>query len=177
MSAVTVRERHLLRKGRVFDIFLEKVTFTSGFTLEMEIVRHPGAAAIVALDSAGEVMMLRQYRHAVGDTIWEIPAGTLEADEEPLACARRELIEESGFSAQNWNYLGAITPVPGYADEKIHLYMATGLTACPSNLDPDEIVQVQPLPLSEVVDKILKGEIQDAKTIAAIFHVINRLNR
>jgi ADP-ribose pyrophosphatase len=177
MPAMTVLERRLLRKGRAFDITIEKVAFPSGYTIEMEIIRHPGAAAIVALDSADRVIMLRQYRHAVGDTIWEIPAGTLEPDEAPLACARRELVEESGYTAEKWDYLGAITPVPGYADEIIHLYLATDLTACPSNPDPDEIVQVQPLPLSEVVDKILKGQLQDAKTIAAIFHVINRLKQ
>ncbi len=177
MLPVTVQERRLLRKGRVFDVTLEKVSLPNGFTLEMEIVRHPGAAAIVALDPAQRVILLRQYRHAIGTSIWEIPAGTLEPGEEPLACARRELMEESGYSAEHWQYLGAVTPVPGYADEKIQLFMATGLSPCRPDLDPDEIVQVHSFALDDVVAMISGGEIQDAKSISAIFHILKYLNR
>ncbi len=172
MAAVTVQERRLLRKGRAFDVTVETVTFPGGYTVDMEIIRHPGAAAIVALDAAHRIVLLHQYRHAIGSTLWEIPAGTLEPGEEPLACAKRELIEESGYSAAKWKYLGVVTPVPGYADERIHLFMATELSARQSDLDPDEIVQVHSLPLDDVVSMILKGDIQDAKTIVAIFHLL-----
>lgn len=164
-----VQHRTLLHKGRVFDVTTENVSLSNGTTVDMDIIRHPGAAAIVAVTDSRQVLMLRQYRHAIGKTMWEIPAGTREADEDPLVCAKRELTEETGYAARQWDDLGAITPVPGYSDERIFLYLASDLTVSSQNLDADEIIQVQKVPFEELIDMITTGRIEDAKTIAAIF--------
>jgi ADP-ribose pyrophosphatase len=113
--------------------------------------------------------MLRQYRHAVAKTLWEIPAGTLENGENPLACAQRELIEETGYSAGRWNTLGATTPVPGYSSERIHLFLARDISAAEQDLDVDEIITVEKVPFDQVVDMIADGAVEDTKTIAAVF--------
>lgn len=170
-----VNRQKTLRKGRVFEITLENVTFPNGFNTEMEIIRHPGASAIVPLSDNEEVILLKQYRHAIGKYIWEIPAGTCDGSEDPLVCAKRELTEETGFSASFWDYLGVITPVPGYSDEKINIYLARKLIAATQNLDQDEFIEIYHVPFQQVIEMIIKGEIQDAKTIAAIFLTYNCL--
>ena len=119
--------------------------------------------------------MLNQYRHAVGGMLWEIPAGTFDGKEDPLACARRELLEETGYSASNWTPLGAITPVPGYSDERIHLFLARGLTAKTQNLDADEIIEVHKVPIERLVAMIMEGGIEDAKTIAAVYRALHAI--
>ncbi|RJQ75020.1 MAG: NUDIX hydrolase [Desulfobacteraceae bacterium] len=172
-----VHHRRTIRKGRVFDITVENVTFPNGFNVDLEIIRHPGAAAIVALTEDDQVLMLKQYRHAIGDFLWEIPAGTFEGQEDPLICARRELTEETGFTAARWEHLGAVTPVPGYSDEKIHLFLARELAPAAQCLDQDEVLEVHRLPLMQVTDMIGGGHIQDAKTIAAIYLTLNQLKK
>jgi ADP-ribose pyrophosphatase len=166
--------RKTILKGRVFDFTVENITLPNGVNIDLEIVRHPGASAIVPLNGKGEVVMLRQYRHAIGGALWEIPAGTLHAGEAPLVCAKRELAEETGLEAEYWESMGAVTPLPGYSDERIHLYLARRLTASTQSLDPDEIIEVHPIPLQKVVEMILDGEIEDAKTIVAIFHTLHQ---
>jgi ADP-ribose pyrophosphatase len=174
MPTATVNKRHTLHKGRVFDITVENVTLFNGVTLDLEIIRHPGAAAIVPMLDGETVILLKQYRHAAGRFMWEIPAGTFHDHEAPLECARRELTEETGYVAGIWHSLGAVVPVPGYSDEHIHLFMAGDLTLSNQNLDPDEILEVHALPLEQVVRMIAAGEIQDAKTVAGIFLVLNQ---
>ena len=169
--------RKTLRKGRVFDLTIESVTLPNGVHIDLEIIRHPGASAIVPLGEDDEVFMLKQYRHAVGGALWEIPAGTRDAGEAPLECAKRELTEETGLMAESWEPMGAVTPVPGYSDERIHLFLARHLTPCRQSLDPDEVIEVHSIPLQEVVAMIHAGEIEDAKTIVAIFHALHRLGR
>jgi ADP-ribose pyrophosphatase len=164
-----VNKRRTIRQGRVFDITVENVTLSNGFTIDLEVIRHPGASAIVPLLDDDRVLMLKQYRHAVGGTIWEIPAGTFDGKEDPLVCARRELTEETGYEARQWDRLGAITPVPGYSDETIHLFLASDLKPSSQTLDQDEIIEVHPLPMRQVVAMIKEGRIQDAKTVSAIF--------
>jgi ADP-ribose pyrophosphatase len=172
VGKIEVHQTKLIHQGRVFDFTKEKVTLSNGVTVDMEVIRHPGAAAIVPLTSAGEVVMLEQYRHAVGGSLWEIPAGTMDPeDASPLDCARRELVEETGFSAATWDALGELTPVPGYSDERIHLFLARALSPAAQNLDVDEIVSVTPLPLAEVRQMVFDGRITDAKTIAGIFMI------
>ena len=173
----TVNHRETIRRGRVFDFTLENVTLTNGANLDMEIIRHPGAAAIMPLTDDRHVIMLRQYRHATGQSIWEIPAGTFEKKGHSLACARRELAEETGYSAQQWDDLGSIIPVPGYSDEKIDLYLARRLSPAAQNLDPDEEIEVHALPLDQVVSMIECGDIIDAKTIASVFRTIQKLGQ
>ena len=165
----------LIRKGRVFDFYSETVTLPNDVTLEMEIIRHPGAAAIVPVWDDGSILMLNQYRHAVGGYIWEIPAGTLDPDEDELACAARELTEETGYEGRRLEKLGVITPLPAYSDERIHLFMATGLAKAEQNLDDDELLSVHRIPLGRAMQMITDGTIQDAKTIVALNLAASRL--
>ena len=158
----------LIKKGRVFDFYVEQVTLPNGVDLEMEIVRHPGAAAVVPLTDDGAVLLLRQFRHAAGGYIWEIPAGTLEPGEDALSCAHRELAEETGYRARQLEKLTEITPLPAYSDERIHLYLATGLEKAHQDLDADELLSVHRVDLQRAVRMVADGDIQDAKTIAAL---------
>lgn len=171
---VRVNQRKTIRRGRVFNFTVENVTFSEGVTIDLEVIRHPGAAAVLALTEDLQVMMLSQYRHAVGEYIWEIPAGTFNGQEEPLACAQRELIEETGYQAQSWEPLGAVTPLAGYSDERIHLYLAQNLLPAKQKLDPDELLEVHTIPLNQVNQMILDGKIEDAKTIAALYRTMDR---
>lgn len=168
MSAKTL-ECATLHKGRVFTLSRETVALENGVTVELDIVRHPGASAMVPLTENNTLMMIRQYRHAVGGFIWEIPAGTLDPNETPLECARRELIEEIGYSAGAWHKLGEITPVPGYSDERIHLFCARELTPARQHLDRDEILHVHEVPFDEAIQMVERGEIGDAKTLSGLF--------
>lgn len=170
MSAV-INRREQLHQGRVFTLIRENVTLDNGVTVDIDTIRHPGASAIVPLTAGGAVVLIRQYRHSVGGYIWEIPAGTLNPDEDPEACAARELIEETGYAAGAWRRLGEITPVPGYSDERIHLFLATDLTPAAQNLDADEVLGVHEFPLERAAAMIASGEIQDAKTICGILRV------
>jgi len=157
-----------IHEGRVFSLQKENITLPNGVTLDIDIIRHPGASAIVPISEAGDVVMIRQYRHAAGGFIWEIPAGTLNQDETPLACARRELVEETGFSAQIFQELGVIVPVPGYSDERIHLFLAKGLEPARQSLDRDELLDVHPVPFDEALHMVRTGAIVDGKTIAGL---------
>lgn len=170
MSAV-INRREQLHQGRVFTLIRENVTLDNGVTVDIDTIRHPGASAIVPLTAGGAVVLIRQYRHSVGGYIWEIPAGTLNPGEDPEACAARELIEETGYAAGVWRRLGEITPVPGYSDERIHLFLATDLTPAAQNLDADEVLAVHEFPLERAAEMIASGEIQDAKTICGLLRV------
>ena len=157
-----------LYNGKIFNVALEKVTLPNVVIKDREVVRHPGAAAMVPLLDDGNVVLVKQHRHAVNDYLWEIPAGTLEPEEEPLACAGRELIEETGYEANNFDKLTEILPAPGYTDEHIHIFLATGLTLAEQMLEDDEILTVQPTPFYKAIEMIKTGEIQDAKTIVGL---------
>lgn len=175
--SVKVNESRLLHQGRVFTMVKENITLQNGVTVDIDIIRHPGAAAIVPMTDSGNIVMIRQYRHALGGFIWEIPAGTRDGDEAPLSCAKRELAEETGFSAQNWVGLGEITPVPGYSDERIHLFLASGLETARGNPDDDEILDVHQIEFGRIMEMVRDGQIQDGKTIAGLFmaryHLMN----
>jgi ADP-ribose pyrophosphatase len=159
----------LIHSGRVFNVFQENVTLPNDVRMNIDVIRHPGAAAIVPLTRNHTVIMLEQYRHAVGGTIWEIPAGTLNSGEMPLSCAQRELTEETGYTAFTWQKLGEITPVPGYSDERIQIFLATELTLSAQNLDSDEVLAVREVAFTEALKMISRGSIQDAKTICGLF--------
>jgi ADP-ribose pyrophosphatase len=167
----------LLKKGRVFDFYSENITLSNGVTLDMELIRHPGAAAIVALTEDRSVLLLQQYRYAAGGIIWEIPAGTLDPAEDPDTCAARELTEETGYRAHRLEKLGQITPLPAYSNERIHLYLATGLEKAAQHLDEDEVLSVHRRTLDQALQMIADGTIQDAKTIAALHLTAGRLAR
>jgi ADP-ribose pyrophosphatase len=157
-----------LYNGKIFNVALEKVTLPNGVIKDREVVRHPGAAAMVPLLDDDNVVLVKQHRHAVNDYLWEIPAGTLEPHEEPVACARRELIEETGYEAKDLDKLTEILPAPGYTDERIHIFLATGLTLTEQRLEDDEVLTVQPTPFDKAIEMIKTGEIRDAKTIVGL---------
>jgi len=167
--SVKVHRTTNLYTGKIFDVVLEKVTLPNGAVKDREIVRHPGAAAMVPLLDDGRVVLIKQYRHAVGEFVWEIPAGTLEPDEAPVACAGRELVEETGYEAAKFEKLTEMLPAPGYTDEHIHIFLATGLTAVDQRLEDDEVLEVQPTVLDSALAMVTRGEIRDAKTIAGLF--------
>ncbi len=162
-------------KGRIVDLRLEEVTLPNGVTVTLEMIRHPGAAAIVAVDGHDRVALVHQFRYAAGGFLWEIPAGTLEPGEPPVTCAARELREEAGLVAEELTPLGSILTVPGFCDERIHLFLARRLTAAPQQLDHDEVLTVTQIPLARALAMIRNGEIQDAKTIAGLHHAVDYL--
>lgn len=159
-------------RGRIVHLTVEDVTLPNGHQTPLEIVRHPGAAAIATFDANGDVTLLRQYRHAAGGWLWEVPAGKLDPGEAPETCAARELREEAGLIAGHLEHLGSIVTCPGFCDETIHLYLATDLTSVPPELGADEVIDtVETVPLHRALEMVRSGEIRDAKTIAALTHV------
>jgi ADP-ribose pyrophosphatase len=164
-----VNTSETIHNGRVFKLITENITLENGVVTDMDYIQHPGATAIVALKDHGHLIMLKQYRHALNTYIWEIPAGTLDSGETIDNCAQRELVEETGYSADQWHRLGEITPVPGYSNERIHIYLATELKPAARNLDDDEMITVHEIKFDAAVEMIKNGEIQDSKTIASLF--------
>ena len=159
--------REVLKLG-VVDLGVETTTLPNGVTVDLAVIRHPGASAIVALDSDGRVAMLRQWRHAIGGYLREIPAGCRNAGESALDCARRELSEEARVSARRWDHLGSIVTIPSFCDERIELYLARDLADAPGVLDVDEVITATRVAFDEALAMIARGEIIDAKSIVAI---------
>jgi len=155
--------------GRVIQVSTERLRYSNGREYDNDHVRHPGAAAVVAVDGANRVCVVRQYRHGVQDFLWEIPAGKLDAGERPEICAVRELQEETGISARRWTSLGRYLPAPGIFNEVIHLYLARDLDVGAAAPDADEELELQWLPLSEAAAKVLSGEWTDGKTAMALW--------
>lgn len=154
--------------GKVVTLNVDTVQLPNGFTVDLETIRHPGAAAVVPLKDDGTVIMIRQFRHAAGGFIYEIPAGKLDRGEEPLKCAARELEEEVGYRASSFDLLSSIFTAPGFADEVIHIYQASGLTKGQQQLDRDEVLEIIEMPLNEAIKKIQDGTIRDGKTIIGL---------
>ncbi len=159
------------------DLGLEEVALPGGRSLTLEVVRHPGGAAAAAVDEAGRVCLLRQYRHAAGGWLWEIPAGKLDPGEPPLATARRELEEEAGVRAGSWEPLGSLVTAPGFCDEVIHLFLARDLEPVPARPEAHEVLEVHWVGFAEAVARAARGEIRDAKTVAALFRAREVLGR
>lgn len=162
-----------LYEGKIFELDLDQVRYPDGSEGEMAIVRHPGASAIVPFlsDPRGEdpdLLLLRQYRYAAGGYLYEIPAGRRDPGESPVECARRELREETGCTAAGLEELCAAFMTPGFADEKIHIFLATGLTQGETSHEADEFAEVQVVKLSQALAMIEQGEIVDAKSMIGI---------
>jgi ADP-ribose pyrophosphatase len=157
----------VVHRGRSITVQVEDVTLPNGRSVELDIVRHPGAAAIVPFEDARSVLLIRQFRHAAGGFIWEIPAGKLDGDA-PEVCARRELAEEAGRRAGRLVHLSSILTTPGFTDEVIHLYAAFDLTPVPQALEHDEVIEVVPTPLARALEMIYAGELRDAKSALAL---------
>ena len=155
--------------GRIVKLDVEEVRLPNGNVVTLEIIRHRGAAAVVPVDDEGRVVMIRQYRYATSGYLLEVPAGTLDhPGEAPEACALREVEEETGYRAAKLDPLGWIWTTPGFTNEKIWLYRATGLTPTRSAHESDEVITVERVPLDEAVKKALSGEITDAKSVCAL---------
>ena len=159
--------------GRIISVDVDSVRFPDGSIGELEMIRHPGASAIVPFlsDPRGEdpqVLMIRQYRYAADGYLYEIPAGRLDQGESPGDCAVRELKEETGCTAEHFDHLLTIYTTPGFTDEKIHLFMATGLVAGETKHEVDEFLDLHPMRLSRALEMVEAGEIQDAKTVIGL---------
>jgi 8-oxo-dGTP pyrophosphatase MutT (NUDIX family) len=161
--------------GRVIEVAVETVTLPNGATIDLEIIRHPGGAAVVAVNARGEICLLRQYRHALGRWLWELPAGKLDGGEDPLHAARRELEEETGVVASTWEPLGGVVSSPGVFTEVVHVYLATGLEERRAQPESGEVFEIVWLPLGEAAARAISGEIDDGKTIAGILRARARL--
>lgn len=155
-------------RGKVVTLNLETVKLPNGVTAELEVIRHPGAAAIVPIKDDGAVVLIRQYRHAAGGFLYEIPAGKLGPGEDPLVCATRELEEEVGYIPSRLDLLVSLFTAPGFADEVIHIYKGTGLQPGVQRLDTDEVLDVLEMPLEKALGLIRDGTIRDAKTIVGL---------
>ncbi|GAC1495907.1 MAG: NUDIX hydrolase [Steroidobacteraceae bacterium] len=158
-----------IHSGRIIDVSTERLRYGNGREYDLDFVRHPGAAAIVAVDGDGKVCLVRQYRHGVTDFLWEIPAGKLDSGEPPEVCAVRELAEETGVEARRWTSMGRFLPAPGIFSEVIHLYLARDLCIGPAAPDADEELEIQWMPIADAVDQVLRGEWNDGKTALALW--------
>lgn len=161
--------------GRVVSLDVDKVRFPNGTEGELEMIRHSGASAVVPLlempDGVTNVILIRQYRYAAEGYVYEVPAGRLDEGESPESCAHRELKEETGYTAAEMTPLTTIFTTPGFTDERIHLFLATGLTSGRSKLEADEVLDVYPMPLRDALEMIRSGAICDGKTISALLFV------
>jgi 8-oxo-dGTP pyrophosphatase MutT (NUDIX family) len=164
---MAVPRREVMKLG-VVDLGVERADLPNGVTVDLAVIRHPGASAIVALDEDRRVTLLRQWRHAVGGWMWEIPAGCRRAGESARDCAERELSEEAGLGARRWDHLGGIVTIPSFCDERIELYLARDLNEAPGELDHDEVISAKSIALDEALEMIVRGEMVDAKSIVAL---------
>ena len=175
-EAQLLSSRHIF-KGKVVDLSIDEVRLPNGNDCTIEMVRHPGAAAVVPVDSDGRVLLVRQYRWATGGYLLEVPAGKLDHGEQPDVCARREVEEEIGRRAGTLVSLGWIWATPGFCDEKLWLYLATELTATRQELEPDEVLSVETMPLAEAVAMAEDGRIADAKSVCSLLRAACHFKR
>lgn len=156
-------------KGRVIEVNVERVELPNGSVADLEIIHHPGGAAVVAINEQREICLLRQFRHAAGEWLWELPAGKIDNREPPLETAQRELEEEAGVIAGQWQDLGNIVSSPGVFTEVVHLFLATGLRPAPTRHEEHEVLEIHWKPLREVLRMATCGEIRDGKSLVGIF--------
>ena len=167
-------ESKRIYQGVVVGLRVDSVRLSDGRLATREIVEHGDSVAIVPLDAEGNVVLVRQYRKAVERSLLEVPAGGVEEGEEPVDAVRRELVEETGYAASRVEPLASFYMTPGFCTERMHAFLATGLTAGEAQPEFDESIQVVPVPLREVRDILRRGEIQDAKSIASLMLVLDR---
>jgi len=158
-------------EGRIINLRVDTVAFPDGRTGTREVVEYAGAVAVVPVNERGELLLVRQYRHAVGKNLLEIPAGKLEPGEDPATCAERELLEETGYEAEQITRLISFYSTPGFTTEELHLFLATGLKLKEQDLDEDEFIDVVPVPFARALEMIWSDEICDAKSVAGILAV------
>ncbi|MBW2241232.1 MAG: NUDIX hydrolase [Deltaproteobacteria bacterium] len=163
-------------QGRSFTMQVEEAHLPNGRTVELDVLRHPGAAAVVPFETDDIVLLIRQYRHCAGGMIWEVPAGKLDGDT-PEVCAAKELEEEAGRRPGRLEKLGSVWTTPGFTDEVIHLFAAFDLEKVPARPEDDEIIEVVPTPLERALEMIWSGELRDGKSALALIHAARRLGR
>lgn len=161
--------------GRVIEVNIERVELPNGSTADLEIIHHPGGAAVVAVDTQRRVCLLRQFRHAANGWLWELPAGKIDNREPPLQTAQRELQEEAGCRAQRWESLGEYVSSPGVFTEVIHLYFATELTVTSASHEEHEVIEVHWKPFDDVLRMAHDGELRDGKSLVGIFRAAARV--
>ncbi|MFN8373559.1 MAG: NUDIX hydrolase [Anaerolineae bacterium] len=171
----TILSTEQIYSGRVIKLSIHEVRLPDGANAKREVVQHPGAVAIVALDANGDVLLVRQFRLAAGKILSEIPAGTLHPGEDPRECAIRELQEETGYKPGKLESLGGIYVAPGYTTEYIHLYLATDLIESKLAADDDEFVEVDHVPFKDVLAMIDRGDIADGKSNVGVMRVARRM--
>lgn len=165
---MTIEKLTPVYTGRVIQLNLEEVRLPNDHLAKLEIVHHPGGAAVVALDDANRICLVRQYRHAAGGYIWEVPAGKIDHREPPLQTAQRELEEEAGRVASEWRNLGEYLSSPGILTEVVHLFLATGLREVERKLEEGEVLEVHWLPFEQALRMAHSGELRDGKSLAAL---------
>jgi ADP-ribose pyrophosphatase len=174
MKDFEIKQKEQIYSGRVVGLSRETIVLPDGNEATREVVQHSGAVAMVPLISPTEVILLRQFRYPAKKELWEIPAGTLEAGETPLDCARRELVEETGYRAGKMTPLGGFFTSPGFCTEFLHLFLATELEPCEADPDKDERIEAHRMSLEDAFLKVETGEIVDAKTLVGLLKV-NRM--
>ncbi|MGE0583296.1 MAG: NUDIX domain-containing protein [Steroidobacteraceae bacterium] len=162
-------------RGRIVTGNIEEVELPNGQRVTLDIIHHPGGAATAAVDVDQRVCLLRQYRHAAGGWVWELPAGKLEPGEPPLATAQRELIEEAGARAAHWESIGTVLSSPGVFTETVHLFLATGLEPAVQDTEHGELLEVHWVSLAEACRRALAGEVNDGKTCVGLLRAAERL--
>lgn len=168
MAERSLIEKRSIYEGRIVNLSVDRVRLPNGRECELELIRHPGAAAVVPVDEKGRVLLVRQYRYASGGWLLEVPAGKLDGDEPAEACAARELEEETGYRPGRLLPMGWIWTTPGFTDERIWLFLALDLTESKQNLQTDELLTVEAMPLEEAVRRAGHGEIRDGKSVCAL---------
>jgi ADP-ribose pyrophosphatase len=171
------RSERLVYDGKVVKVAVAEVELPGGREVELEIIRHPGAAAIVPFLGPDEVLLIHQYRFAADGRLWEVPAGKLDPGEAPETCAARELQEETGYRAGRLERLGSIYTTPGFTDEVIHLFAAYDLEAVGQQLEPDELIEVATTPFDEALRMVFDGRLRDGKSAIALLQAARRAGR
>lgn len=164
-------------EGKIIKLRRDTVELPNGNLATREVVEHPGGVAIVALTDGGQVYVENQYRHPFERIVTEIPAGKLDPGEDPLECGKRELREETGLVAGRYDYLGAFMVSPGFCREWIHIYLARDLSQGEAELDPDEFLEVYPIPMDTLLDMIMEGQVTDGKTVIGVLKANELLRR
>lgn len=163
--------------GKLLQVYRDKIALPNGQTSAREYIRHPGAVVILAMTDDAQIVLERQYRYPLQREFIELPAGKIDAGEDDLSCAKRELMEETGYAAREWQYVTTLYPCIGYADERLVFFLARGLTQVGHARDEDEFLEIFHLPVPEALNRIQSGEISEAKTVAGLFWLEKILDR
>ena len=175
MKEAICLNRQKVHHGKVIEVSVDRVQLPNQHIVDLDIVHHPGAAAVVAINTLGQVVLIRQMRYASGEWLLEVPAGKRDNQETPLGCATRELAEETGYHAQTWIDLGFIWTTPGFCNERIWLFLALDLQQTQQSLDEDELLTLEIIPFSQAVSMAQQGQITDAKTMCALLRAHHHL--